>query len=224
MNKKILAVALAAAFSAGTANATILIDDFSVNTSDILTAPFTETTTLDASSEFSEFRVLSIAEDPVDADGSVEGGVVGGILGINTGFTNSANTTSFYNNTSGVDLSVAEMGGSIFSAFVLTANSIDQGGVDVTLTVDGKSSTLSASGPLGTPLNLIFAHSTFIGVDFTSVNTISLDIHNNVAVDATFDSLISYGKAPPVGVPEPTSLALLGAGIVAFGFGRRKAK
>jgi len=218
MNNKILGMALVAgsmALSTG-AQAAFLIDDFS-NSSPFTPAPGEITTTPLPGSDFSNTRVLKIDENPEGAGGA-SAIVDSGKLAISTGFATGADTTSTYKNASGFDFTVAESGGAIFDAFVLELLTIDQGGVDVTLTVDG----ISSSQFINTPNSpLVFAHSLF--GDVSDVKDIQIFIHNNVEVDASFDSFGSFGNQAS-SVPEPTTLALLGMGLAAFGFGRRKAK
>lgn len=220
MNKKILALALATAFTVGTANATVVIDDFSVD-SDFVSAPGTNIDNI--TSDFSILRTLDIVENPEGPSGA-DAVVTDGVLAISTGFDTGADTTLEYDNATGFDFTTVETGGgSVFDTFFLTVLSIDQGGVEITLTVDGVSFTHSV-GEITSPTDVLFAHSLF--GDVSDVNSIDYLIHNNLAVDASFDSFGSFGsesETPPT-VPEPTSLALLGLGLVAFGYGRRKAK
>lgn len=206
------------ALTAG-AHAASIIDDFSTDTA-FITAPGSETSAaLGASSDFSTQRVLTISENPA-GPGGANFIVTGGELGISAGFATGSDTTSAYSNAAGFDFTTPEVGGSVFDTFVLSLLSIDQGGVDITLTVDGVSSSqfVNAVG------DVLFAHSLF--GDVSSVNSIDLFVHNNVAVDATFDSLGSFGSqqvTPPGTVPEPDAFLLIGAGLLGFaGFRARK--
>jgi len=217
MNKNILGMALVAgsiAFSAG-AQANFLIDNFSVD-STFITAPGGETNTIN--SDFSVDRVGLIADDGGAGGSSYI--VTTGVIGISAGFGTTSDTVLSYANAGGFDFTAEETGpGGNFDAFFLQLLSIDQGGVDITLTVNGVASTQSVTAAG----NILFAHSLF--GDVSNVTSISYDIHNNDAVDATFDSFGSFGsEAVPTPTPEPAALALLGMGLAAFGFGRRKAK
>ncbi len=220
MNKKILGIAFTAGaliLSSG-AQAVVNIDDFSVDAA-FTNASGTTTSALGASSDFSASRTIAIEESPV-GPGGASYIITGGELGISTGFATGSNTTLTYANAAGFDFSATETGGgSVFDAFFITLLTIDQGGVDITLTVDG----VSATQFVNTAGDILFAHALF--GDVSNVNDIEYLINNKVAVDATFDSFGSFGADQVVvSVPEPTSLALLGMGLAAFGFGRRKAK
>ena len=212
MNKKMIGMAIAAgtlAFAAGS-QAALIIDDFSVATTGLITSPGAETNTIN--SDFSVDRVGSITDN-----GGVGGAnyiVTGGQLATSAGVSTSLDTVFDYANAAGVNFSVAETGGgNIFNAFFLELLTIDQGGVDITLTVNGISATQSISNPG----DITFAHSLFGGV--TNVTSIKYDFHNNDAVDATFDSFGSYGTQA---VPEPTGIALLGLGFCMLGLARKK--
>lgn len=215
MKKQIgLALAIGGLALTAATQASYIIDDFSVDT-DLITAPGSKTSPLGSSSDFSQTRVLSIIENP---EGPTDASVIvfGGGLGISTGVGVQSDTTSEYSNGPGFDFSGTETGGgSIFDAFVFELNSIDQGGIDMTLTVDGVSSTQFVN----TPGDIIFAHSLF--GDVSDVNAITLFVHNNLEVDATIDSFGSFGSRA-TSVPEPAPLALLAAGFVGIALGRRR--
>lgn len=219
MNRKILGLALAVSgltISTGS-QAALTIDDFSVDTSSpaFIGAPGTQTTVIN--SDFSVNRGLSITS-PGPATASIS--VFGDVLGIDTGRSTTSDSTASYSNAGGFDFTQTETLGSIFNTFAISLLSIDQGGVDVSLIVDGVSSTQSVNS-IG---DIFFAHSLF--GDVSSVNSIVFDIHNNAAVDASFDILQSFGSqqvvvTPPT-VPEPTSLVLMGLGLGFMGFARKR--
>lgn len=156
MNKIILGTAIVAtglALSTG-AQAALIVDDFSVDSS-FINAPGGETNTIN--SDFSVDRVGDI----VNTNGGVGGAnyiVTGGESGISTGFGTTSDSTFAYANAAGFDFTATETGGgSIFDAFFLDLLSIDQGGVDITMTVDGVSATQSVFS-VGT---VLFDHSLF---------------------------------------------------------------
>jgi len=198
------------------AQASYVIDDFSNNTALIATwATNSETTSPLSGSVFSDSRFLEINKSA--------GGIGGAStfvdkekLAISTGSRTGSDTKSSYDNVSGFDFTTNETGGTpYYNAFVLSLFSIDQGGVDVTLTVDG----VSSSQFVNTVTDVVFAHALFGNVE--DVNSIELLIYNNLAVDVTFNSLASFGGAPTT-VPLPGSLIFLTSGIAVLGFARRK--
>jgi len=100
--------------------------------------------------------------------------------------------------------------GLINNVFSFDILGIDQGDIDLILTIENTFSssdsfTFSGAG-IGTES---VAFSSFSGVDFTSVDSISLRIVGGVASDLTLDLLATTGDTPtpPVtSVPEPASL------------------
>jgi len=219
MKKTALSILVAGSFVVTTnALASVLIDDFSVDSA-FLVANSSSVTALGTSSVFSVNRNLSISENPAGLGGA-SAIVSGGELGISTGFQTGSDTTSSYSNLAGLDFTAPETTGSIFDAFVLELLTIDQGGVDISLTVDGVTATQS----INAPGQVVFAYSGFSGVDFTSVNNVDLFVHNNVAVDATFDFFDARGSEPVAQVPAPGGLLLMGAGLLGFAAVRRTKK
>ncbi len=143
-----------------------------------------------------------------------------GILAFSTDAVTTGMTTLSYSSLVGIDL----LQGQSNSYFGLDTLALNTGGINVTITVDGVSQTFTPPSP--NSINTI-DFSAFVGVDFTSVNNISLKIiATEDAADATFDAFVVGGQAqmPMAQVPVVSSLPLLGLGLVAFGFGRRKVK
>ena len=218
--RKVFAITLLA-FASGS-QAAFLIDDFSVET-DYIFIPNSETSILGSSSDFSTERTLMIEEHPgsIDSDMFVFVDADDGVLEINTGVDSLSDTTSRYSNAVGFDFRQAEQITSALSdVFVLTLLSIDQGGVEISLVVDGVLDTqlVNAAG------DVLFSHSTF--GDVSSVKNIELLIHNNEEVDVTFDAFMSYGRGsstPDAHVPEPTVITLFAIGLTGLGFVRRRA-
>jgi len=226
--RKVFAITLLA-FASGS-QAAFLIDDFSVET-DYIFIQNSETSILGSSSDFSTERTLMIEEHPgsidSDSDSDSDSDIFvfvdadDGVLEINTGVDSLSDTTSRYSNAVGFDFRQAEQITSALSdVFVLTLLSIDQGGVEISLVVDGVLDTqlVNAAG------DVLFSHSTF--GDVSSVKNIELLIHNNEEVDVTFDAFMSYGRGsstPDAHVPEPTVITLFAIGLTGLGFVRRRA-
>ncbi len=113
--------------------------------------------------------------------------------------------------------------GLVDGAFVLDILSIDQGAMDLIISVNGTEVTLSGLG-VG-PQTVPFAD--FGGVDFTNVSSLSLTIVGSESSDLTLDQFATTGNQPappPAPAPEPGILFLLGAGLLGmFGARRRSA-
>lgn len=128
-------------------------------------------------------------------------------------------TTPIGSDTTSFDF--AEADGSIFDTFALNLlKTIDRSGINITLTVDGLSSTQSVN----TIGDLLFVPSLF--GDVANVNSIKPLIYNNVAINTSSDSPGSLGRqvgAHPDADPKSTVFLLIGAGILGFaGFLARK--
>jgi len=121
----------------------------------------------------------------------------------------------------GVDL----VEGLINNVFSLDILGIDQGFITLNLTVidtltNSDTSTLAGAG-VGTQS---IAFSSFSGVDFTVVDSISLEVLGGEASDLTLDLLSTTGEQPGGSVPEPTTLALGGLGLAGIGYRRQRSK
>jgi len=224
MNKKIYQMVLAVSLLSLSlsSQAAFLIDDFSVETNYIF-ASENETSTLGISSDFSIERNLSGDIHPVSSSSDLllfVDAADNGVLHIDTGVGTISDTSSRYSNSTGLNFRQAETTVSAWSdVFILTLLSIDQGGVEISLMVDG----IKSSQHVNKVGDVLFLHSAF--GDLSAVKSIDLLIHNNEAVDATFGSFISYGEAsniPSGNVPEPTLITLLAIGLTGLGFARRR--
>ncbi len=212
MNKHIVAFTLVAGFITGTANAA-LIDGFS-NGEMIVTGGNSETVN---SSSFGGKRTVSIDKINGYTSVSAKVDINKGVYTHNSGYLTKANSTISWADNTGVDL-IESLTNNVFA---LDIKSIDQGTVDLKLTISDFSSTSGFVDLLGVGAGIHnFAFSSFLGIDFLQVTSISLQITGGLATDLVIDSLATSGSTATA-VPTPTVLVLLSVGLVAFGFNRR---
>lgn len=140
----------------------------------------------------------------------------------NTGATS---TSSVLWNANGVGLGGLDLtDGGASTALLLAITFIDQGNVtiqfDVTETAaaGGSTASLTLSGlGLGTKTFLFSSFSNFASVDFTQVNSIKMTVNAGLASDLTLDLVETN-----VNIPEPSSLVLMGLGLVGFSTFRKR--
>jgi len=126
----------------------------------------------------------------------------------------SARSTITWNNNGnglgGVDL--AE--GRVFSVFSFDILSIDQGNVDLTFSVWDTMNAMASYTLTGAGVgSQAVAFDNFMGIDFTSIDAISLIIEGGQASDIVLDNLRT--------VPTPATLILMLVGFAGFFFGRK---
>lgn len=227
MNKHIIAFTLIAGFITGTANAA-LIDDFSDGEMNVTSGSSFGATigdmngtggnseTVDSSS-FGGGRTVSIVKVSGYTQVSAKVDINNGVYTHNSGFLTKANSTISWADNAGVDL-IESLTNNVFA---LDIESIDQGTVDLKLTISDFLSTSDSVTLLGVGAGInSIAFSSFLGIDFLQITTISLQIIGGPATDLVINSLATSGSAVAA-VPAPTVLVLLSVGLVAFGFSRR---
>ncbi len=107
--------------------------------------------------------------------------------------------------------------GRVFSVFSFEILSIDQGNVDLTFTVKDTLNAMASATLSGAGIGLqSLAFDEFAGIDFTSIDFISLTINGGVASDLVLDNLKT--------VPAPTTVALILMGLAWFSINRKQQK
>ena len=236
MKKIITGFTLSIALSAGSANAA-MIDNFDGDIYSLTAAPLSGDPAGNSSAGYA--RTITATTSGSDTAVSINTTTTPGVYAHSQG----SGVTGYSQidfALGGVDLTSGA------NAFSVTLASADLGGVFGVI-ADGATVSLTTADVLLTtgltfPGVAEFLFSDFAGVDFTSVNTVSLFIDGTgtAALDMSIDSfgttcsaLNATGGAGKHGttgncstgtsnVPEPAPLALLSMGLVAFGFGRRK--
>ncbi|GEM_PF-4971606 len=236
MKKIITGFTLSIALSAGSANAA-MIDDFNGDVFNSTSAPLTNAAAGNSSVGYA--RTITATSSGISTDIAINTPTNPGVYA----HSQSSGVTGYSQidfALGGIDLTSGA------NAFSVTLASADLGGVFGVI-ADGVSVSLTTntvllSSGLTFPGVAEFLFSDFAGVDFTSVNTVSLFIDGTgtAALDMSIDSFGTTcsalnatggaGKDGTIGncstdtsnVPEPAPLALLSMGLVAFGFGRRK--
>ena len=202
MNKHIFGVLLATTLTIGTAQAAT-IDDFNggnmhVGASGTSTIAYTNAIGGFRSVEATKSGPLGVAADV--AIGSFFHSSDGATSGTST-ITWDANGTGL----GGIDLTE----GLTDNLFNFDFISIDQGKIDLVLTVVDllSNSSFFILEDAGVGVQSI-AFSNFLGVDFTSVDSISFQVIGDIESDLRLDSISTSGK-----VPEPMSIILMGLGL-----------
>ncbi len=111
------------------------------------------------------------------------------------------------------------------NVFAFDIQSIDQGNIDLILSVTDTLSNTSSFTFSGAGVGIQeVAFANFAGIDFTSIDAISLTVDGAEASDLILDSLGTSGdQVAPPSVPEPAAVWLIGAGLLGFvGFRAKK--
>ncbi len=218
MNKQVQALALTVTFTIGTAQA-VVIDDFNGGAQSI-DAPGSDTVAY--AGAIGGFRTIDMTSvGPLYATAAIvlPPGIYSHSADAMTSATSNITWDANGAGLGGMDL-VEGLTNNVFSFEII---SIDQGDIDLILSVEdsfgGLDSFTFSNAGVGTE-SVAFA--SFTGIDFTSIDLISLQVVGGLASDLTLDLLSTTGDR--TAVPEPISLALLGIGMIGVGFSRRKAK
>ncbi|MCI5167045.1 MAG: PEP-CTERM sorting domain-containing protein [Candidatus Electrothrix sp. GM3_4] len=218
MKKLTFSLALAAVFAAGTAQA-IIIDDFNDGQ---------QTIEANGSESIYAGAIGGSRSVSISKDGLL--GATAHVLPSPWGiFSHSADAQTSAISIITWDANGLGLGGVDFvegltnNVFSFDILDIDQGAINLTLevrdTLGGTNSYNIFNAAVGTE-SVAFSH--FAGVDFTTIDFLSLTVAGGQGSDLTLDTLATSGS--PASVPEPTALMLLGGGLLGLGGIRRKNK
>lgn len=218
MKTLVLAAVTSVALPVAAHAATVTIDSFGDDQGPVeATAGATVMDSQATASAIGGTRNISVTN--FSGSASTEGQTGGGLFGFSNGFATQGSATLSYLAGS-ADLS----DGGTNDTIVAEVLSIDLG-MAISLLIDGVTQSLIVNNTG----NIQFAFSDFAGVDFTSVDSISLTFDTN-GVPAVDASIVLFGAqdlvANPV-TPDPSPVPLpaagwLLAGALAAGFGLRR--
>ena len=128
-------------------------------------------------------------------------------------------SVGFFNESSNAVTTLSRIGGGLFSLASIDLDSLN-GGYQVTVNFSG---TLANGSVVSTSFRTNAANNlqTFtFGSDFDSVSSVSWV---QASPFHSFDNIVLHTGAPASAVPEPSTVAMLGLGLLAFAGSRRKA-
>lgn len=220
MNKYSLAFIAASSFLSSAASAT-MIDDFTAGTLHLEANPTTPFVTDSFSTPlvFGGERTVDLTATSGTTSADVFSYASQGFFSISNNTSSASISTLSWNSGSGIDL--FEMTNNAFS---LEFFGTDTGAVDFSLSVTDTTSasdsvSFSLSGASSDIEEIMFT--SFSGIDFENITSISLELQGAIGSDFAINSLTTGIATGTAVVPVPPALLLFTSGLAFLSFSRR---